>query len=205
VRTGPSLAVSPREGLPIVAGHHLIWTVYGWWLPNDPRGSTSHEIRSASIASLGEIHYGRKRIQPSGRVMREFHDAARQVLKHPLLEISADEIRKHNYTCYACAILPDHVHLVIRKHRDQAETMIEHLQDASRTAVQREGVRSTDHPVWGGPGWKVFLDSREDLERAIAYVRKNLRGPQAGQSWPFVKPYNGWLPGQVRVVRRVSQ
>ena len=24
---------------PIVIAHHLIWTAYGWWLPNDPRGS----------------------------------------------------------------------------------------------------------------------------------------------------------------------
>jgi hypothetical protein len=29
----------------MVAGYHLIWTVYGYWLPNDPRGSTSREIR----------------------------------------------------------------------------------------------------------------------------------------------------------------
>jgi len=24
---------------PLVIGYHLIWTGYGWWLPNDPRGS----------------------------------------------------------------------------------------------------------------------------------------------------------------------
>ncbi len=200
----------------MVAGYHLIWTVYGWWLPNDPRGSTSHEIRAASIASLGELHFGRKRIQPAGREIRKFRELAQQVLKHPLLEFSAAEIAtvgiafaeaicKHNYTSYACAILPDHVHLVIRKHRDQAETMIERLQDASRSAVLQRGLRSTDHPVWGGPGWKVFLDSREDIERTITYVQKNLRGAQAGQSWPFVKPYDGWLPGQVRLARRAGE
>jgi hypothetical protein len=26
---------------PIVIAHHIMWTLYGWWLPNDPRGSTS--------------------------------------------------------------------------------------------------------------------------------------------------------------------
>ena len=76
----------------MIAGYHLIWTIYGWWLPNDPRGSTSHEIRAASIASLGELHYGRKRVQPAGRVIREFRDAARGVLKHPLLALSPPEI-----------------------------------------------------------------------------------------------------------------
>ena len=34
---------------PIVIAHHLIWTAYGWWLPNDPRGSNSQVIRSDVI------------------------------------------------------------------------------------------------------------------------------------------------------------
>jgi REP element-mobilizing transposase RayT len=197
----------------MIAGYHLIWTVYGWWLPNDPRGSTSREIRAASIASLGELHYGRRRVQPAGRVISEFRDAARGVLKHPLLALSppdievvghafAEVIRDRGYTCYGCAILPDHVHLLIRKHRDQAETMIAQLQDASRTAVRRCGSHGADHPVWGGHGWKVFLETRDDMQRTVAYIRRNLVGKQAGQSWPFVKPYDGWLPGQVRIVRR---
>jgi REP element-mobilizing transposase RayT len=201
----------------MVAGYHLIWTVYGWWLPNDPRGSSSRTIRAAAIAALGEIHYGRKRVQPAGRVIREFHDAARGVLKHPLLQLSVPEteavghafgevIRMRSYTCYACAVLSDHVHLLIRKHRDQAETMIAHLQDASRTAVAGRGSHAADHPVWGGPGWKVFLESRDDMERTVAYIRRNLPDSnQAGQSLPFVKPYDGWLPGQVRVVAPLAK
>lgn len=49
---------------PIVIGYHLMWTLYGWWLPNDPRGSTSRQIRRDLIAELGELHFGRKKIQP---------------------------------------------------------------------------------------------------------------------------------------------
>jgi len=26
----------------MIIAHHLIWTAYGFWLPNDPRGSSSH-------------------------------------------------------------------------------------------------------------------------------------------------------------------
>jgi hypothetical protein len=44
----------------MVVGHHLVWTVYGWWLPNDPRGSSSHEVRVPQVAELGELHHGRK-------------------------------------------------------------------------------------------------------------------------------------------------
>jgi REP element-mobilizing transposase RayT len=37
-----------------------------------------------------------------------------------------------NYTCYACAIMPDHVHLLIRKHKNLSEEMIEKIQALGR-------------------------------------------------------------------------
>jgi len=48
----------------IVIAHHLILTAYGWWLTNDPLGSTSRTVASDVIAELGELHRGRRRIQP---------------------------------------------------------------------------------------------------------------------------------------------
>ena len=42
-------------------------------------------VRCSRRWSLGELHRGRRRIQPAGRVVREFYDAARDVLKYPLL------------------------------------------------------------------------------------------------------------------------
>lgn len=191
----------------MVAAYHLIWTNYGYWLPNDPRGSTSHEIRAAKIESLGEIHYGRKRVQPAGRVIREFHEAAQGVLKHPfrcfqpeefeiLAESFAVAIKRNNYTCYACAIMPDHVHMIIRKHRDKAEQMIERLQSASREALRTRSF-PMEHPVWGGPGWKVFLDSSEDIKRTVQYVEQNpVKIWRPVQNWSFVTDYDGWLPGR---------
>ncbi|MEX0704855.1 MAG: hypothetical protein WD069_22340 [Planctomycetales bacterium] len=77
----------------MVAAYHLIWTAYGWWLPNDPRGSNSREIRCASIEGLGQLHFGRKRIQPAGQVIEAFYQAARGLLKHSLLKFSDDEMR----------------------------------------------------------------------------------------------------------------
>ena len=198
----------------MIAGYHLIWTTYGYWLPNDPRGSMSWEIRNAAITDLGELHYGRKRIQPAGRVIREFRESAQAVLQHAILTFSTVEveaiarsfdgvIRQQNYTCYAAAIMPDHVHLLIRKHRDIAETMIEHFQEESRKAVLELRQREIDHPVWGGPGWKVFLETREDMVRTVDYIEKNPRKAcLPSQNWPFVKKYDGWLPGQVKIVRK---
>jgi REP element-mobilizing transposase RayT len=190
----------------MVVGYHLIWTAYGWWLPNDPRGSSSQEIRVERIAELGELHQGRKTIQPYPAEIRRFYEQARISLKHNLMTVGNDEflllgacfagvIRDCKYTCYACAIMPDHVHMLIRKHRDKAEVMIENLQHASRQAMIKAGRRPVNHPVWGGSGWKVFLNTREDMERIVRYVRDNpIKAGLPLQVWSFVIPYNGWMP-----------
>src|SRR3982750_100198 len=155
--------------LPIVIAHHLLSTAYGWWLPNDPRGSCSTCIANDFIAELGELHVGREKVQPTGREIREFYAEAEQVLRHSLLTFAkedvkliaqafADVIARERYTCYACAIMPDHFHAVNRKHRHTAEQMIANFQNASRDALRAAGRRPQDHPVWAQRGWKVFLD-----------------------------------------------
>jgi len=127
----------------IVIAHHLILTAYGWWLPNDPRGSGSRAVVSDVVAELGELHQGRRQVQPPGAKIREFYQRAERALKFPLLEFSssefsavadgfADAVDQCRYTCYACAVMPDHVHVLIRKHRDSAEQMIENLQESVR-------------------------------------------------------------------------
>jgi REP element-mobilizing transposase RayT len=191
---------------PIVIAYHLIWTAYGWWLPNDPRGSCSRSIRTNILAQLGDLHQGRKAAQPTSSEIRQFYEAARDWLKYslhtfdpPAVDIIAEAfaaaVAEQRYTCYACCIMPDHVHMLIRKHRDNAEQMIANLQEASRLRL-RETVpwnRTQDHPIWGGHGWKVFLDHPDDIHRTIGYIEQNpvaLRRPV--QRWAFVSPYDNW-------------
>lgn len=194
----------------MIAGFHLMWTAYGWWLPNDPRGSSSHEIRIERIAELGERHEGRKPIQPSSQAIRAFYEQAQQVLKHPLLLFNEEDrnlvadcfarlCAAERYTCYAGALMPDHVHVLIRKHKHRAETMIANLQHASKAALVAANRRDADHPVWGGSGWKVFLFTQEDMWRTVRYIEDNPRkGGLPDQHWVFVVPYDGWMPGNPR-------
>ncbi len=192
----------------MVAGYHLIWTVYGYWLPNDPRGSTSKEVRVEPIQALGDIHYGRKPVQPSSKEFRAFYEKAQEVLKHPVLTIDDDDIAllgrtlgevvvEKGYTCYACAVMPDHVHILIRRHRDMAEEMIGYFQKKTKAALIEAGKRAVNHPVWtDGPGWKTFINSRRQFEKEIEYIRKNpLKIGRPEQVWEFVRKYDGWMPG----------
>jgi REP element-mobilizing transposase RayT len=190
---------------PLIIAYHLIWTGYGRWLPNDPRGSGSATIAGDVIAELGDLHHGRRPVQPQGRVIREFYQTASRVLKHPLLKFDAaardavgaafgDVIRRERYTCYACAVMPDHVHLLIRKHKHAAEEMADRLKTESRLRLCNSGLRNNDHPTWtGGCVWHVFLDDPDDIWRTIPYIENNpLPLGLPIQRWPFVQPYDNW-------------
>jgi len=192
----------------MIIGHHLMWTAYGWWLPNDPRGSMSSHVAIEPISKLGDPHYGRKTIQPSSHEIREFYEQAKEVLTHELLTFNAEDIQTivcgfaqtindERYTCYACAIMPDHLHILIRKHRDRAEDMIDKLRNASRDALRDAKRRSLEHPVWGsGPGWKVFQNTSRQMRTTISYIRQNpVKIGRPIQEWDFVAPYDGWVPG----------
>ncbi len=198
--------------MPIVIAYHLISTVYGWWLPNDPRGSTSRTVASDRIAQLGEHHFGRKRTQPRSRDVRAFYERAAAELKHPLLQLDgaaidtvaasfADMVTAQKYTCWACAIMPDHVHILIRKRRDSAEQMIERLQNGARDGLTGRSMRDGDHPVrTGGAGRSTFLDHPDDVERTIRSISGNpasMRLPQQRCSsvmthdrWPLHEGYD---------------
>jgi REP element-mobilizing transposase RayT len=189
---------------PIVIAYHLIWTAYGTWLPNDPRGSGSTSVLSDLLAELGELHFGRRKIQPAHRQVREFYNQAEPRLRFPVIRYDeanrnliangiANAITEHTYTCYACAVMPDHMHLLIRKHRHLAEDMIENIQAATRLRLSPSPTIPANHPIWTEGGWKVFLDSPDRIRAVVSYIEKNpIKAKLLPQNWPFVTQYNGW-------------
>jgi REP element-mobilizing transposase RayT len=99
---------------------------------------------------------------------------------------------------WACAILPEHVHLVIARHGHPVERLVNFL----KGAATRELVAENLHPLaqwqkrgrpprcWARGEWKVFLDSEEDVLRAIRYVQDNpSKEGKPPQRWTFVRPF----------------
>jgi REP element-mobilizing transposase RayT len=189
---------------PIVIAYHVVWTIYGYWLPNDIRGSQSKTIRKDLLKDLGELHRGRKRVQPTRSELLAFFSNAKDRLAFEVCEFRPREIaciaeafartiESCKYTCYACAIMPDHIHLIIRKHKHTVEEMIANLQRESHIALRDAGLFPMDHPIWGGPGWSVFLDDPDDVWRTIRYIENNpLEIGLPKQVYPFVKAYDNW-------------
>ncbi len=202
----------------MVIAHHLILTGYGHWLPNDPRGSTSREVIAGKLWGLGELHEGRKILQPPRQTLKSFHRDAQRQLEHPVLwfdaakrQVIADAftqtLHDRRYTCFACAILSNHAHLIIRKHRDRAETMIDHLRAESSAWLCRLADVPDNHPVWNTGHYKIFLFTPEDITRTIAYIRNNpARERISEQDFPFVKLYSGeWYRQQKNAASQTKQ
>ena len=108
---------------------------------------------------------------------------------------------------WACAILPEHVHAVIARHTCKVEQIVNLLKgEATRQLVAQDlhplvGHERADGSIpscWGRGCWKVFLDSIEDIVRAIKYVEDN--PPKEGkphQKWAFVTSFDSALVNPV--------
>jgi len=54
------------------------------------------------------------------------------------------------------------------KHKYTTEEVIGELRNRSRLRLREGGKQREDQPVWGGPGWVVFLDHPDSMRRTIA-------------------------------------
>jgi REP element-mobilizing transposase RayT len=192
-----------RRGRSVIASH-LVFTGYGFWVPNDIRGSGSTELRDPRFEELGPIHLGRKRYQPTRDELREFYQSANELLTHELIwfderlrnEIGAAlgaAIKARGYTCWAGAVCSNHVHALIRIHRDDALTMWMALAEAVREHLRAAKLVPADHPLWAERPYKVFVYTPEQVRHRIGYIEGNpVKEGLPRQTWTFVKPYDGW-------------
>jgi REP element-mobilizing transposase RayT len=187
-----------------IIAHHLIFTGYGFWLPNDLRGSGSTEIRNDLLEELGPILPGRQHIQPSREELKQFYREANLLLEFEPLwfdsakrqataDVFAQVVRDFKYTIYACAICSNHAHLVVRRHRDDGHAIWDTFAGAARESLRRHAGVHADHPIWSDRPYDVFLYTPQDIRGRIAYVEGNpLKERLPAQNWEFVTRYDGW-------------
>jgi REP element-mobilizing transposase RayT len=185
-----------------VLGFHVIFGAYGFWLPNDPRGSWSDFVGSWELFRFGKA----TKTNTRRSVSHVPHDqqrrkAAKQALKHPPVAFTGIQARgvgrgfgqavhDSGYAIHACSILPEHVHLVVGANRRSIGRIVGHLKGEATNRLYEEGLWTSGRPVWGGRKWKVYLYTAEEMLRAIAYVEQNpLREGKPRQRWSFVTPW----------------
>ena len=196
----------------MVLATHLILTAYGFWLPNDPRGSWSDFVGSWELFRFGRA----TRVHTRRSLARRPHDRdarvrAKDAMKYPPVRFTGRQARaigrgfgeyvgRSGLVVWACAILPEHAHVVFARHRLDADQVQIQLKASATRRVNREGI----HPLapyappgrrlptpWTRGKWAVFLNTPLAVRRAILYVEANpLREGLPRQRWSFVTPYD---------------
>ena len=202
----------------MVHGYHLILPMYGFWLPNDPRGSWSDYVRIWELARFGKATQSTERKEFVELTDKEIQlrDDAKRALKFPPVLLTgvqaagvgrgfATKISISNYTVWACSILPDHTHLVLARHSYKVETIANLLKGAATRELKENDLhplkqyRKTDEklpPMWAAQQWKVFLDDEAAIDEAIHYVESNPeKEGKPRQNWSFVTPFTGLSKG----------
>jgi REP element-mobilizing transposase RayT len=195
----------------MIVGYHIIFGAYGFWLPNDPRGSWSDFVGSWELYLRGgratrtdERHSLARR--PHNHALRL---ATKSALKHPPVLFTGQQARaiaggfgryfqRSRLPAWACAILPDHVHLVVGQPKIDVGPLVIQLKSAATVMLKREGLHPFGQIVdsdgrsprcFARGQWKVFLDP-EDVPRAIQYVEENpVKQGKKPQRWSFVVPW----------------
>jgi REP element-mobilizing transposase RayT len=195
----------------VILGYHIILSAYGFWLPNDPRGSWSDTIRVYELLKFGPA----TKVQTTRSVAHTPHDRtkrleAKKALLHKPVRFTglqacaiahgfAIACEEGSYLVCALAILPDHAHLVIGAHDRDINTIVRHLKAKATKQLHDEGIHpfkddarkdGTLPSPWSRNHWTPFIDSEEYLAKAIDYVERNpVRCGLKPQRWSLVRAF----------------
>jgi REP element-mobilizing transposase RayT len=204
----------------MVHGYHVILPAYGFWLPNDPRGSWSDFVGKWELVRFGQTtkHWPRRSLQELSSAELAQREAARASLDFPPVRFTGIQARaialgfsravqRNCYTIWACAIMPEHTHLVIARHTYKVEQIVNLLKGAATRQLIRDGLHpmakyaaGNERPpgMWAVKQWKTYLDDDVAIDDAIRYVEENPeREGKARQNWSFVRPFAGLDQGWV--------
>ena len=177
-----------------VLGFHFIFSAYGFWLPNDPRGSWSDVIRAFHLLKFGRATKVSTTRSVAGVAHdRHARDAAKRALRYPPVEFTGEQarlivigfgeaVKEAGYVLQALAVLPDHVHIVMAWHPRHVDGIAAHLKAKATMAMSAAGL----HPLavfadargrrpspWARNYWCPFLWDEKHFATAIRYVEAN--------------------------------
>ncbi|MFN3166495.1 MAG: transposase [Phycisphaeraceae bacterium] len=201
----PANTVFSHREIPMIAFHTIV-SAYGFWLPNDPRGSWSNYVGSQELHRFGG---DATRTNTTQSVASRPHDArkrrsAKALIKHPPVRFDGEQARSiaggfHDvaddakYQVLALAVMPTHLHAVIGAHPREPSRIIGHLKRGATDRLIDDGVHPCltggwiTHSCWAKQAWAVYIGEETHLRRAIRYVENNpIQDGMPRQRWRFV-------------------
>ncbi len=192
----------------MVTAFHCVFSVRGFWPPNDPRGSWSTHVWAKHLQRFEDAQKVNVRLSITHD--RSLKREIKAAMLYPQIHLNAPQIEAVargiadivamlHLKVYDCAILQDHVHFFPARHAEDVETPIGYLKRAASRALNEASLhplqkfidkRKRLPSMWVRGGWKRFLSSPDKIEDAIEYVRSNpARHDLPSQQWSFETPF----------------
>jgi REP element-mobilizing transposase RayT len=184
-----------------VIAHHIIYSAYGFWLPNDPRGSWSTYVGSKRLYKFSGPA---TKVTTRESLVHQLHDRrrrleAKEALKFPAVRFTGrqalevalairDLVNEHGVIVWACAVMPNHVHLLAARHAMTPAKLVGSCRARASRRLHDGGLWPAERPIWGKGKWAVELETPHDVRTRII----NRNPPASGlpaQLWSFVTPY----------------
>lgn len=191
----------------MILAYHIVFGTYGFWLPNDPRGSWSDFVWSWELFRFGG---SATKVDARHSLANVSHDVQQRLetkkhLKYPPVILNGLQARAvargfakavaiSDIPVFACSIMPEHVHLILGPLRREPEKIVKQLKQNATIRLNEEAI----HPLgcfpgppspWGRFCWKVFLTTNNAVFNAIDYVKNNpIKEGKKPQNWSFVRP-----------------
>lgn len=178
----------------MVLAYHFIFSAYGFWLPNDPRGSWSDTIRQYELLKFGPA----TKVTTHRSLAHDPHNC--ELRNHAKLALMYTPVRfnglqaraiatgfaiaahERSYRVRALAILPDHTHLIVMHHDVHVDQIASHLKAKATRQLNLESLHPlANHPradgttpsPWSRSHWCPFIRDEQHLATAIRYVENN--------------------------------
>ena len=196
----------------MIRWYHVTISAYGFWLPNDPRGSWSDFVAAYELFRFGgpATKTDERRSLAHDRHDAAFRREVKQHLKYPPVRFDdaqrAAVIAGIGRACHeadihllAGVIGHDHGHVTVARHPTRTiERIVGHFKARATQALTAAGC----HPMaayadaagrvptpWAGGCWKVFIDDPEQMRAAVAYDQRHAaKEGLPPQPWPFARP-----------------
>lgn len=158
---------------------HAILSAYGFWLPNDPRGSWSTYVGSHVLHRFGgdATKVTTRQSVASHRHNTALRQKAKSLLKHPPIRFTGEQViaivngfqqvADHaGYQFRARSMMPTHLHAVICKHERNPARIIGHLKRGATDQLIADNLHPSladgwiTHSCWTRQAWAVYNRQR---------------------------------------------
>ncbi|HEY5314072.1 MAG TPA: transposase [Pirellulales bacterium] len=101
-------------------------------------------------------------------------------------------VNEEDLVVLACAVMPEHVHLLIKRHALGPERIVASCRARASRRLHDAGLWPAGRPIWSKGKWAVPLETADEVRQRMRYIEQNpVVAGLRPQKWSFVSAFDG--------------